>query len=75
MRRSILAAIDFEALEHRRTECGSGGRHSGTRIVAARVGDRGDRVGEHDAGIGEQPAPVARMMAALAQIDDQIDRD
>src|SRR5262249_43167689 len=40
----------------------------------ARIGDRGKRMREHDAGIGEKAAPVARMVAALAQVDDEIDR-
>ena len=29
---------------------------------------------ENDSGVGEEPAPVAGMMTAVAQIDDQVDR-
>ena len=36
---------------------------------AARVDHRRDRVGQHVPGIGEQPAPVARVVRALAQVD------
>ena len=32
---------------------------------------RRERMREQDAGVGEQPAPVARMMAALARVDAQ----
>ena len=30
-------------------------------------------MGQDDTGIGEQPAPIAGMMTALAQVDDQIE--
>ena len=42
---------------------------------AARVGDGGERMRQDDAGIGEQPAPVAGVVAALAQVDDQVELD
>ena len=57
-----------------RTDGDSGGRHSGTLIAAARIGDAGERLRQNDAGVGEKPAPVAGMMTALAQVDDQVDR-
>ena len=37
------------------------------------VGDRRQRVRQDDAGIGQQPAPIAGMMAAFAQIHDQVE--
>src|SRR5262249_51134800 len=41
---------------------------------AARIGDASERMRKDDAGIGEEAAPVAGMMGALAQIDDEVDR-
>ena len=40
---------------------------------AVRIDHRRNRVGEDDAGIRQEPAPVARMMRALAQVDDEIE--
>src|SRR5262245_57959442 len=31
-------------------------------------------MGKYDAGVGEKSAPIARVMATLTQVDDQIDR-
>ena len=42
---------------------------AGHRDAAARVHQRGDGVGQHDGGVGQQPAPVARVIAALARSD------
>ena len=44
--------------------------------LAARVGDGGQRMRQDDAGIGQQAAPVARMMAALAhgELEVEVER-
>ena len=43
-------------------------------LMAALVGDGGQRMGHDDAGVGQEPAPVAGMMAALARIDPEIEQ-
>ena len=72
--RAILAAIDLDALQdaaHRLRKRRPPLRHLNR---AARVGDAGERMRQDDARIGKQPAPVAGMMPALPQIDDQVDQ-
>ena len=71
--RAVAAAFDletFEAAPHRLRQRRPPLRHPDR---SARVGDAGERVRQDDAGIGEEAAPVAGMMPALAQLDDQVD--
>ena len=73
-RRAFGAAVDRQRgqrLAHRRRE--RGGPPFGHADRAARVGDRGERMREHDAGVGDQPTPIARMVAALPQVGHQVE--
>ena len=57
-----------------RTELGMCvGTHSRTRIAPFALVIVASACARIDAGIGQQPAPIARMMAALAQIDDEVE--
>ena len=71
--RAILAPIDLNALQdaaHRLRK-----RRPPFRDLnrASGVGDTGQRLREDDARIGKQAAPVAGVVTALSQIDDQVD--
>ena len=50
----------------RRTQAGHGD-------ATARVHQRGDGVRQHDGGVGQQPAPVARVVAAFARAQRQLE--
>ncbi len=72
--RPVRAAVALDAgekLPHRLRQRRPPFRHQDR---AARIGDGGERLRQHDAGIGDQAAPIAGMMRARAQFDDQIDR-
>ena len=73
--RRILAALDGAIGERHahRVRADGVGTHSRTRIAPFGVGDRRQRMRQDHAGVGEQPAPIAGMMAALAQVDDQVE--
>src|SRR5215471_11311270 len=72
-RRAVPAAVDLDVGKqalYRRRQRRAPFRHLDR---AACIGDASERMREDDTGIGEQAAPVAGMMSALAQIDDEID--
>src|SRR5436190_1838659 len=73
-RRPVSAGLEFDARKmapYRGRELRAPFRH-GNR--AARIGDAGERICQDDSGVREEPAPVAGMVRAFAQINDQIDR-
>ena len=71
--RAILATIDLDTLQHAAHRLRK--RRPPFRDLnrASRIGDAGERMRKDDPRIGKQPAPVAGVVAALAQIDDQVD--
>ena len=68
--------LDLAVGERAPTESGMPSGHPfGHADLPGRAGDAGDRVRELDRRVGQEPAPVAGMVAALARLDPQVDRE
>ena len=73
-RRAVGAAGDFEPGERAAHRIGQRRAQLGHQDRAAPVDDAGDGGAQNGRRVGERTAPIARMVGAGAQIDDELDR-